>query len=103
MVTDVSAILGRGPVPVPVVAPDLSSRFVRLGLGLIGFGVSLALLVDARLGLDPWDVLNQGIANHLGVQIGWVVDAVGAVVLVAWVPLRQRPGWARWPTSSSAA
>jgi uncharacterized membrane protein YczE len=54
--------------------------------------VSLALLVDARIGLDPWDVLNQGIANHLGIQIGWVVDAVGAVVLVAWVPLRQRPG-----------
>ena len=61
--------------------------------GLIGFGVSLALLVKARLGLDPWDVLNQGIARHLGIQMGWVVDGVGALVLVAWIPLRQRPGF----------
>jgi uncharacterized membrane protein YczE len=52
--------------------------------GLIGFGVSLALLVKARLGLDPWDVL---------IQMGWVVDGVGALVLVAWIPLRQRPGF----------
>jgi uncharacterized membrane protein YczE len=45
------------------------------------------------LGLDPWDVLNQGIARHLGIQMGWVVDGVGALVLVAWIPLRQRPGF----------
>ena len=60
--------------------------------GLVGFGTGLALLVKARLGLDPWDVLNQGVARRLGVQIGWVVDAVGAVVLLLWIPLRQRPG-----------
>jgi uncharacterized membrane protein YczE len=52
----------------------------------------LALLVRAKLGLDPWDVLNQGIARHLGIQIGWVVDIVGAIVLLAWIPLKQRPG-----------
>ncbi|MGH9060928.1 MAG: YczE/YyaS/YitT family protein [Acidimicrobiales bacterium] len=49
-------------------------------------------MVKARLGLDPWDVLHQGIARHLGIQIGWVVIGVSAVVLVAWIPLRQRPG-----------
>jgi uncharacterized membrane protein YczE len=65
---------------------------VRLYAGLTGFGLSVALMVRARLGLDPWDVLHQGIARHLGVQIGWVVIGVSAVVLLAWIPLRQRPG-----------
>jgi uncharacterized membrane protein YczE len=59
---------------------------------LICFGAGLALLVRARLGLDPWDVLNQGIARRLHIQIGYVVDIVGAVVLLGWIPLRQRPG-----------
>jgi uncharacterized membrane protein YczE len=68
------------------------SRLVRLYLGLVGFGVSLALLVRARLGLDPWDVLQQGIARHLHVQLGWVTIAVSGLVLLAWIPLRQRPG-----------
>lgn len=70
----------------------LGARLVRLYLGLAGFGVSLALMVRARLGLGPWDVLHQGIARHLGVQLGWVTIAVSALVLLAWIPLRQRPG-----------
>ncbi len=73
-------------------ARSLALRLVRLYAGLTGFGVSVALMVRARLGLDPWDVLHQGIARHLGVQIGWVVIGVSAVVLLAWIPLRQRPG-----------
>jgi uncharacterized membrane protein YczE len=70
----------------------LAARLVRLYLGLGGFGVSLALMVRARLGLGPWDVLHQGIARHLGVQLGWVTIGVSALVLLAWIPLRQRPG-----------
>jgi len=70
----------------------LVARLVRLYLGLAGFGVSLALMVRARLGLGPWDVLHQGIARHLGVQLGWVTIGVSALVLLAWIPLRQRPG-----------
>jgi uncharacterized membrane protein YczE len=61
-------------------------------VGLVGFGVSLALMVRAQLGLGPWDVLHQGLAGRLHVPIGWVVIGVGAVVLLAWIPLRQRPG-----------
>jgi uncharacterized membrane protein YczE len=72
--------------------PGMPFRLAWLHAGLFGFGLSLALLVKARLGLDPWDVLHQGIARHLGIGIGWIVDAVGALVLVAWIPLRQRPG-----------
>src|SRR5215469_4142136 len=70
----------------------LAGRLVRLYLGLGGFGVSLALMVRARLGLGPWDVLHQGIARHLGVQLGWVTIGVSGLVLLAWIPLRQRPG-----------
>jgi uncharacterized membrane protein YczE len=54
--------------------------------------VSLALMVRARLGLGPWDVLHQGIARMLGVQLGTVNVAVSGLVLLAWIPLRQRPG-----------
>jgi uncharacterized membrane protein YczE len=67
-------------------------RLVRLYLGLAGFGVSLALMVRARLGLGPWDVLHQGIARLLGVQLGWVTIGVSGLVLLTWIPLRQRPG-----------
>jgi uncharacterized membrane protein YczE len=70
----------------------LPLRLAWLYAGLAGFGLSLALLVQARLGLDPWDVLSQGIARRTGIPIGWVVDIIGAAVLLAWIPLRQRPG-----------
>jgi uncharacterized membrane protein YczE len=69
-----------------------AARLARLYLGLAGFGVSLALMVRARLGLSPWDVLHQAIARHLGVQLGWVTIGVSCLVLLAWIPLRQRPG-----------
>ena len=68
------------------------ARLTRLYLGLACFGVSLALMVRARLGLGPWDLLHQGIARHLGVQLGWVTIGVSGLVLLAWIPLRQRPG-----------
>jgi uncharacterized membrane protein YczE len=51
------------------------------------------MLVRARLGLAPWDVLHQGLAQRTGLEIGWIVDIVGVVVLLAWIPLHQRPGF----------
>ena len=83
---------GRARTPGAVRGGRLPVRLARLYLGLAGFGVSLALMVRARLGLGPWDVLHQGIAHHLGVQLGWVTIGVSGLVLVAWIPLRQRPG-----------
>ncbi len=65
---------------------------ISLTGGLALFGFSLALLVRAELGLDPWDVLHQGLAETLGARIGVVVVATSFVALAAWVPLRQRPG-----------
>lgn len=69
-----------------------SRRTGQLLIGLWLFGASVALLVRADLGLDPWDVLHQGIARQSGLSLGTVVVLVSAVVMVAWVPLRQRPG-----------
>ncbi|MBJ7442995.1 MAG: hypothetical protein JHD32_01525 [Sphingobium sp.] len=60
------------------------------GLGLYGF--SMALMLRANLGLDPWDVLHQGMAPRLGLSFGMTVNLVGAIVLLLWWPLRQRPG-----------
>jgi uncharacterized membrane protein YczE len=90
MVADMSGNTASPPA-VRVRAPVLA-RLVRLYLGLVGFGLSLALMLRAQLGLGPWDVLHQGIARHLGVQIGWVTIAVSGLVMLAWIPLRQRPG-----------
>ena len=61
----------------------LATRLARLYLGLAGFGVSLALMVRAWLGLDPWDVVQMGIANRFGVPLGWVVIGVGSLVMLA--------------------
>jgi len=70
----------------------LVRRLVNLYAGLVLFGVSMALMIRARLGLDSWDVLHQGISRRTGVQFGWVVIAIGALVLLLWIALRQRPG-----------
>lgn len=67
-------------------------RLVQLLAGLVVYGISLGLMVRAGLGLDPWDVLHEGLAERTGLSFGTVVIATGALVLLAWVPLRQRPG-----------
>jgi uncharacterized membrane protein YczE len=68
------------------------TRFVQLIAGLVLFGASLALLVRSELGLDPWDVFHQGLSVATGLSIGVCTIAAGVVVLMLWIPLRQRPG-----------
>lgn len=70
----------------------LPRRLAQLYAGLALYGVSMALLVRSDLGVMPWDVLHQGLAPHLGWSLGTVTIVVGALVLLGWVPLRQRPG-----------
>jgi uncharacterized membrane protein YczE len=65
---------------------------MNLYAGLVLFGVSVAFFVQARLGLDPWDVLHQGLSERTGVRIGTVAIVVGVIVLLLWIPLRQRLG-----------
>ncbi|MFF5480791.1 YitT family protein [Streptomyces sp. NPDC012935] len=70
----------------------LVRRLSQLYVGLALYGASSALLVEAGLGLEPWNVLHQGIAERTGLTIGVVSIIVGAAVLLLWIPLRQRPG-----------
>ncbi|MER5481412.1 hypothetical protein ABT026_31210 [Streptomyces sp. NPDC002734] len=70
----------------------LARRLVQLYLGLTLYGVSTALLLRVELGLEPWGVLNQGVSELTGLTVGTVSILVGALVLLLWIPLRQRPG-----------
>ncbi|MER5865264.1 hypothetical protein [Kitasatospora sp. NPDC002040] len=97
-----------GPVPAPVPVPRanranradrgawssgrLARRLPQLLLGLWLYGTSLGLMVRAGLGVNPWDVLNQGMVHHFGLSIGSWVTIIGALVLLLWIPLRQVPG-----------
>ncbi|WP_199547958.1 YitT family protein [Streptomyces sp. N35] len=70
----------------------LTRRLVQLYAGLTLYGASSALLVRSGLGLEPWGVLHQGLAEKSGLTIGVVSIIVGAIVLLLWIPLKQRPG-----------
>lgn len=72
--------------------PRMARRLTNLYLGLMLFGVSIAMMVRADLGLAPWDVFHQGVAGRAGLPLGTVVIASSVLVLALWVPLRQRPG-----------
>jgi uncharacterized membrane protein YczE len=67
-------------------------RVVQLPVGLFLYGFAIAMMVQAGVGVGPWDVLSQGIALHTGIPFGWVTNIVGALVLLLWIPIRQRPG-----------
>lgn len=70
----------------------LVRRLAQLLAGLVLYGVSMGLMIESTLGLDPWDVFHQGVAKATGLGFGTVVIATGAAVLLLWIPLRQRPG-----------
>jgi len=61
-------------------------------LGLTLFGIGLAFMVIADLGLSPWDVFHQGVSNHTGIPIGTIVIITGFLVLILWIPLHERFG-----------
>jgi uncharacterized membrane protein YczE len=70
----------------------MTRRLLQLLLGLAMYGLSIAMFIRAGLGLDPWDVFHQGIAAKTGLSIGTVVMVTSFLVLLLWIPLRQRPG-----------
>lgn len=76
-------------VPMP---SSLLMRLIQLVLGLFLYGIGIALMVRAGIGVAPWDVLSQGIAAHSPLSFGLATNVIGAVVLVLWWPLRQKPG-----------
>ena len=76
--------------PVP---PDRRARrALQLLVGLVLYGATAAMLVLAELGLDPWDILHQGLSRTFGLGIGTWAILASFVVLLGWWPLRQRPG-----------
>ena len=65
---------------------------VYLCFGLFLFGFGEALLIASGAGVSPWTVLAQGVARHMGISISTATFAVSILVLLTWIPLRQRPG-----------
>lgn len=83
------------PPPTSAFVPprhELARRLPPLVLGLVLCGFGIALTVNAQLGLGPWDVLHQGLSGLTGIPIGTVNILVGAVVLLSWMWIRERPG-----------
>src|ERR1700712_55589 len=72
--------------------PRLARRLTQLYAGLVLYGFSASLILLSGLGNVPWDVLHQGLANRTGIGTGVWVCLVGALLLLLWIPLRQRPG-----------
>jgi uncharacterized membrane protein YczE len=67
-------------------------RLPGLIAGLLLFGIGIAFMAEAGMGLGPWEVFHQGIARQLGVQLGTVSIVLGIPILLAWYPLGERPG-----------
>lgn len=76
----------------PIPRDRLPRRVSQLLVGLVLYGVTMGVMVRATLGLDPWDVFHQGLARHVPLSFGTVITLMSVVVLLAWIPLRQRPG-----------
>lgn len=70
----------------------LTRRIVQLLIGLFLYGIAIALMVRAGIGVSPWDVLAQGVSLKTGIEFGWVTNLIGLLVLAFWIPLRQKPG-----------
>jgi uncharacterized membrane protein YczE len=67
-------------------------RGVQLAVGLVAYGVAIGVMLRAGIGVAPWDVLGQGVAKLTGLPFGLVAVLVGVVVLLLWIPIRQKPG-----------
>ena len=85
------ALVRLGPLA-QLRAGRLGVRLPQLAVGLVLYGVTLAMIVRSALGNAPWDVLHQGLARHLPITLGQAVIAMSFVVLLLWIPLRELPG-----------
>ena len=73
-------------------ALTMTRRIVQLLLGLFLYGVAISLIVRAAIGVAPWDVLSQGVVKQTGLSFGLVTVALSVVVLLLWIPIKQKPG-----------
>jgi uncharacterized membrane protein YczE len=72
---------------------NYARRVPQLLLGLFLYGVSMAFMVESKLGLTSWDVFHQGVSKATGLSLGAVVILAGIPILLLWIPLRQKPGF----------
>lgn len=84
-------VSSAAPLPRPLRERFLE-RLVRCVAGLAGFGIGIAFFVKADVGVPPWDVFHQGVADRVGWGLGTVIIATGFALLLLWIPLRVRPG-----------
>ena len=70
----------------------LSARLVRLVAGLLLYGVAMALMIRGNIGASPWDVFAQGVSRTTQISFGMCTIIISGVVLLLWIPLKQRPG-----------
>jgi len=70
----------------------LTRRVTQLLVGLFAYGFAIGMMVQAGIGVGPWDVLSQGVALRTGIPFGWVTNLIGGLVLLLWIPIRQKPG-----------
>lgn len=75
-----------------MIQSNFAWRFLKLMFGLFIYGIGLAMMVDAGIGIAPWDVLAQGISKQTALSFGQATVAVSAMVLLLWIPLRVKPG-----------
>ena len=69
-----------------------TERILKCLFGLVLFGIGISLLIDADLGAAPWDVFHTGVSEITGISTGWVIVITGVLLLLLWIPLRERPG-----------
>ena len=69
-----------------------AEKLARCIAGLAFFGFGITLFIRANLGLAPWDIFHKGLSEKLDVSIGLVIVGVGLLLLLLWIPLRQKPG-----------
>ena len=81
------------PILDATIPPPRTRRLSQLYAGLVLYGISDGMLLLAGLGVDPWDVLHQGLARRVGLGVGTWAVIVGVLVMLLWIPLRQRPGF----------
>ena len=70
----------------------MTRRIVQLVLGVFLYGIAISLIVRAAIGVAPWDVLTQGIGKQTGLSFGTITVITSVVVLLLWIPIRQKPG-----------
>lgn len=70
----------------------MTRRIAQLLVGLFLYGVAIAMMVQAGIGVSPWDVLAQGVSRQSGIAFGLVTNIIGLLVLLFWIPIRQKPG-----------